>query len=166
LREWEAVLDDLEADPRRCADRLDWVAKRELLQAFLESEKLSWRDEVVQSLDLEYHALDPQRSLFVELQNQGAMRRLVTEEDIARALAEPPRDTRALIRGLCIKRFPAAIRALNWGRITLLQDGQELTLDLRALVDGRVRALAPLLEGDSTPRELLGIIQETLSKGG
>jgi proteasome accessory factor PafA2 len=166
LREWEAVLDDLEADPRRCADRLDWVAKRELLQAFLESEKLSWRDEVVQSLDLEYHALDPQRSLFVELQNQGAMRRLVTEEDIARALAEPPPDTRALIRGLCIKRFPAAIRALNWGRITLLQDGQELTLDLRALVDGRVGALAPLLEGGSTPRELLGIIQETLSKGG
>lgn len=166
LNEWEAVLDDLETDPMRCADRLDWAAKRHLLQTFLESEKLSWRDEIVRSLDLEYHALDPNRSLFYELQNQGVMRRVVTEGEIERAMREPPHDTRAYIRGLCVQKFSSAICALNWGRITLSQNGQDFTVDLRALVDGRVGALAHSLARASTPRELWGIIQETLPTKG
>jgi proteasome accessory factor PafA2 len=160
LKEWESVLDDLEADPMRCADRLDWVAKRHLLQTFIESEGLSWRDAIVRSLDLEYHVLDPQRSLFYELQNQGAMRRLVAEEEIERARGEPPPDTRAFIRGLCVQKFSSAVRALSWGRITLSQNGQDVALDLRALVDGRVSVLNHSAEGVSTPRELLGIIQQ------
>lgn len=166
LREWESVLDDLEADPMRCADRLDWVAKRRLLQTFIESEKLSWHDEIVRSLDLEYHSLDPTRSLFYELQNQGAMRRVLTESEIEGALRHPPQDTRAYIRGLCVRRFSSAIRALNWGRITLLQDGQEFSLDLRTFVDGQVGVVNRSVESASTPRELWGIIQETLKKGG
>lgn len=167
LKEWESVLDDLEADPMRCADRLDWVAKRQLLQTFIETEKLSWRDEIVQSLDLEYHALDPTRGLFYELQNQGMVRRLVSDDEIARALHDPPHDTRAYIRGLCVRKFSSAIRALNWGRITLSQNGQDLTIDLRSLVDGRLAMLPHWAKGVSTPRELLGIIQQTLeTKGG
>ncbi|MFN4218319.1 MAG: proteasome accessory factor PafA2 family protein [Candidatus Bipolaricaulia bacterium] len=163
LKEWETVLDDLEADPMRCADRLDWVAKRKLLHAFIESERLSWRDEIVRSLDLEYHALDPNRGLFHELQNQGAMRRIVTEDEIARAMRHPPRDTRAYIRGLCVRKFSSAIRALNWGRITLVQGEQEFALDLRSLVDGRVGTLTRVVEGVSTPRELWGIITAVAS---
>lgn len=167
MKEWESVLDDLEADPMRCADRLDWVAKRQLLQTFIETEKLSWRDEIVRSLDLEYHTLNPTRSLFYELQNQGAMRRIVTEDEIVRAIHQPPEDTRAFIRGLCVRKFSSAIRALSWGSITLSYNGEDFTINLKNLVDGRVGALAPVLEGTSTPRELLGIIQQTLQmKGG
>ncbi len=166
LTEWESVLDDLETDPMRCADRLDWAAKRQLLDAFLDFAKLSWRDEIVRSLDLEYHALDPNRSLFYELQNQGGMRRLVTDAEIARAMRHPPHDTRAYIRGLCVQKFSGAIRALNWGRITLSQNGREFALDLRSLVDNRAKMLARSVEGASTPHELWSIIQETLQKGG
>lgn len=160
LREWESVLDHLEADPARCADRLDWVAKRQLLQTFIESEKLSWQDEIVRSLDLEYHSLDPERSLCCELQNQGAMRRLVSDDEIAQAMHEPPHQTRAFIRGLCVRNFSSAIQALNWGRITLSQDGQHFTLDLSSFVDSRVSALHHQLKGVSTPRELWSIIQD------
>lgn len=166
LTEWESVLDDLEADPTRCADRLDWVAKRQLLQTFIESEKLSWRDDIVRSLDLEYHGIDPERSLFYELQNQGAVRRLVTNEEIERAMRQAPTDTRAFIRGLCVRKFSSAIRALSWGYITLSYNGEDFAIDLRSLVDGRVGALAPVLEGASTPHELLGIIQRTLQVKG
>lgn len=160
LRAWESILDDLEADPARCADRLDWAAKRQLLQTFIESEKLSWDDEIVRSLDLEYHSLDPERSLFYELQNQGAMRRLTSDAEIEGALREPPRQIRAFIRGLCVKKFSSAIRALSWGHITLSQDGQDFVLDLTSLVDGRAEAFS--LEEVSTPRELWSIIQGEL----
>src|SRR5213594_827139 len=39
IREWESVLDGLERDPMTMAGKLDWVAKKWLLQTFIESEK-------------------------------------------------------------------------------------------------------------------------------
>src|SRR5213594_4271148 len=64
IREWESVLDGLERDPMSMAGKLDWVAKKWLLQTFIESEKLRWDDPWLQSLDLEYHNLDPKRGLY------------------------------------------------------------------------------------------------------
>ena len=44
LDEWERTLDALESDPMQLTDRVDWVAKKWLLDAFRESENLSWDD--------------------------------------------------------------------------------------------------------------------------
>ena len=58
LEEWETVLDDLDRDPMSLTDRVDWVAKKYLLETFMEAEGLSWDDPWLQSLDLEYHNID------------------------------------------------------------------------------------------------------------
>ncbi len=160
LRAWESVLEDLEADPRRCADRVDWVAKRELLQTFVEREKLSWQDEILRSLDLEYHNIDRERGLFYGLQGQALMRRWVSESEIERALSEPPRGTRAWVRGLCVQKFPHAILALNWGQIHLHDGNEDLTIDLRNFVDGRLGEIRDVLQAVSTPRELWRMIRQ------
>ena len=55
LQEWENILNDLEVDFMRCVDRIDWVAKKYLLNTFQESERLNWTDPWLQSIDLEYH---------------------------------------------------------------------------------------------------------------
>lgn len=155
LREWESVLDDLERNYTRCADRLDWVAKHQLLQAFIESENLRWQDEIVCSLDLEYHNIDPQRGLFYELQRQGAVRRWVSDHEIEQARERPPRETRAWVRGLCVQKFSDSIVALNWGQIHLRDGGEELTIDLKSWVDGRLGALdTESFEMASTPHAL------------
>src|SRR5207248_5711899 len=44
LREWENVLNDLERDVMSTRDRIDWAAKKFLLDALQEEEKLSWSD--------------------------------------------------------------------------------------------------------------------------
>lgn len=103
LHSWEETLDALERDPLELADRLDWVAKFHMLQLFKESEGLTWQDEVLHSLDLEYHNIDPDRGLYYALESR---RRLVSEREIERALEEAPTDTRAcgrakIVRGLC-----------------------------------------------------------------
>src|SRR6188768_2902917 len=95
LHEWENVLNDLERDVSLTRDRVDWVAKKELLSAFQEGEKLSWSDPWLQAIDLEYHAIAPGEGLFQELVKQGAMRRIVPEEEIAVATHQPPETTRA-----------------------------------------------------------------------
>ena len=44
LDAWEQVLYDLEVDPLRTADRLDWSAKYRLIEEFRQAEKLSRND--------------------------------------------------------------------------------------------------------------------------
>src|SRR2546423_5876237 len=75
LIEWERTLDDLERDPMSTADRLDWSAKKQLYQEYIDSERITWQDEVLQSLDLEYHNVNPAMGLHAGLEDAGAMDR-------------------------------------------------------------------------------------------
>src|SRR5208282_5235314 len=51
--DWGKVLLDLEADPMRCRNRLDWVAKLGLIREFQASQNIKADDPWLQSLDLE-----------------------------------------------------------------------------------------------------------------
>ena len=82
LTEWEDTLNVLEADPMSLTDRLDWVAKKWLLETFAEEEGVAWDDPWLQSLDLEYHNIDLDEGLYYGI----PMRRLVTDEQIDAAL--------------------------------------------------------------------------------
>ena len=99
LTEWESTLDRLEKDPMELTDRLDWVAKKWLLETFIDEERLTWDDPWLQSLDLEYHNIDQEEGLYYELETSGLMRRLVTDRQIESAIHNPPADTRAYFRG-------------------------------------------------------------------
>ncbi len=105
LREWENVLNDLERDPMAARDRVDWAAKKFLLEALQQEEKLSWGDPWLQSIDLEYHNLDLDRGLYYELLRKGLMRRVTGEEEIKTAIFNPPETTRAFFRGRAVARF-------------------------------------------------------------
>ena len=117
LREWENVLNDLERDVVLTRDRVDWVAKKFLLKAFQEEEKLAWSDPWLQAIDLEYHNIDLDQGLFYELLRQGSMRRIVTEEEIKAAIFTPPETTRAYFRGRSVARFNDAIASIQWDEI-------------------------------------------------
>ena len=103
LREWERTLNDLERDPMSCVDRVDWVTKKWLLDMFREEEGLSWSDPWMQSLDLEYHNINPDKSLFYDLERQGSTQRVVKDDHVDRASFEPPQDTRAKGRSRLVK---------------------------------------------------------------
>jgi proteasome accessory factor A len=103
LREWESTLDALERNPWELEDRLDWVAKRRLIETFRESEGLPWNDDMLQSLDLEYHNINPETGLYYGLQEIGAMRRVTTDEAIQRATHRAPENTRASARAKLIQ---------------------------------------------------------------
>jgi proteasome accessory factor A len=117
LREWEGVLDDLERDPLSTRDRVDWAAKKLLLNSLQEEEKLSWNDPWLQSIDLEYHNVDPEAGLYYELVRQGSMRRVVTEDEIRLAIFSPPETTRAFFRGRSVARFNEQIQSIQWDEI-------------------------------------------------
>ncbi len=135
LREWETALNLLETDPDALGDRLDWVAKRQLLSLFAESEGVPLDAPAMIALDLAYHDIDPAEGLYYALVEQGRMQTLVSPEAIALAMQNPPRDTRAAIRGLCVQRYAAQVESINWERIVLRTDDQTVRLDMSQLVD-------------------------------
>jgi proteasome accessory factor PafA2 len=152
LAEWERVLDDLEADPHRAEDRVDWVAKRRLLESYLEAEGVWWEDPVVRSLDLEYHNLDPEEGLFAALEEGGQMRTLVTPAAVAAAGTEPPA-TRAWLRGELVRRFPKALEGLTWGGGVLRHAPGEALVFSLPVEPERVAALRERLAQAKTPTE-------------
>jgi hypothetical protein len=120
LREWESVLNDLERDVMIARDRVDWAAKKFLLNALQEEEKLSWNDPWLQSIDLEYHNVDLETGLYYEVVRQGAIRRVVSEDDIKTSIFAPPETTRAFFRGRSVARFNDQIASLQWDEIVFV----------------------------------------------
>jgi Pup amidohydrolase len=137
LQEWEAVLNDLERDVALARDRVDWVAKKFLLNAFREEEKLSWTDPWLQAIDLEYHNILPGQGLFHELVGQGSMRRVVSEEEIESAIFAPPETTRAYFRGRSVARFNEAITSIQWDEIAFAHNSRSHRITLPAPADDK-----------------------------
>jgi proteasome accessory factor A len=122
LQEWEKVLNDLETDVMQCADRIDWVAKKYLLNTFQETEKLEWTDPWLQAIDLEYHNISWEQGLHYELMRQGQIRRILKEDEIKEAIFMPPETTRAYFRGRSVARFNARIQTIHWDEVVFGQD--------------------------------------------
>ena len=142
LGEWENVLNDLERDVMVTRDRVDWAAKRFLLDALQEEEKLAWSDPWLQSIDLEYHNVDLERGLYYELARQGSMRRIVSEDEIKMAIFTPPETTRAFFRGRSVARFNDEITSIQWDEIVFANGAQSRRIALpEALLDARLGAL-------------------------
>ena len=110
LRRGEEVLSDLEIDPMRLADKLDWVAKYRLVSGYRERHGIAWDDPHLAAIDLQFHDIRRGKSLFYRLGQE----RLLADEEIEVAVTEPPRRTRAYFRGKCLAKFASNVAAANW----------------------------------------------------
>jgi Pup amidohydrolase len=114
LERWEEVLEGLETDPRSLSDRLDWVAKLSVLDAYRERDGLDWKHSKLKLIDLQYHDVRRDKGLYYRLERSGKMKRVVTDEEVDWAVDHPPEDTRAYFRGECLRRFSNRIVAASW----------------------------------------------------
>ncbi|NQV06042.1 proteasome accessory factor PafA2 [bacterium] len=121
---WEEILGDLESDPMKTADRLDWTAKLQILDGYRERDSLAWADPKLRLLSLQYHDVDPARGLYDRLAATGRMRRLFTDDEIAAAVIRPPERTRAYFRGRCVDQYEGSVVAANWDSL-VFETGQD-----------------------------------------
>jgi proteasome accessory factor A len=117
LDRWEDALDKLGRDPMLCAGELDWVAKLRLLEGYRERESLGWSSHKLQLVDLQYSDVRPEKGLYQRLVARGSMATLFTEDEVQRAIVEPPDDTRAYFRGRCLAKYPAEVVAASWDSV-------------------------------------------------
>ncbi len=105
LQKWEYVLTKLEEDPMQLHHEIDWVIKLHLLQAYGERTNLppETSGDRMLMLDLQYHDIRREKGLYFLLERKGQVVRLATNEQIEKAMVDPPQNTRAKMRGELIK---------------------------------------------------------------
>jgi len=130
LNEWRFVLNALAHEPMSLIDRVDWVAKKWLLETFAEAEGLEWSDPWIESLDLEYHNLNPDRGLYAELRRRGAVKLVVDDDMVHRAMVHPPQDTRARARSEVMRALTAykTRYVIDWDSV-YLEDERFFSID-------------------------------------
>jgi Pup amidohydrolase len=153
LRRWEAVLTGLEDDDLgSLATQVDWVAKKRLMEGFIERHGVDWTSPKVAALDLQYADLRPDKSLFARV----GMESLVDPGEVEQAMTEPPEDTRAFFRGKCLQRWPNDIVAANWDSLVFDIGGDPLRrVPMMEPMRGTRSHVGTLLDECSTSAELL-----------
>ncbi|MDQ6860159.1 MAG: proteasome accessory factor PafA2 family protein, partial [Verrucomicrobiota bacterium] len=119
IESWSYTLDALANKPEALIGGVDWVTKKWLLEAFIESENLSWDDPWLQSLDLEYHNIHPEKGLFFGV---PAAKRIGEWNNSVRrpeAATSPPSNTRASGRSRAVALFQKRPQpyVINWDSI-------------------------------------------------
>ena len=134
------------------ATQSSWVAKLRLIDGYRERHGLGWDDARLAAMDLQYHDLRPERSLFARL----GVERLTDDAEVTSAMTEPPRSTRAWFRGKCLQRWASQIVAANWD--SLVFDVHSDTLRRVPMMEplkGTAEMVDELLNGCDSPIELL-----------
>ena len=152
LRRWEDVLTGLESDPMSLAGTLDWVAKYRLLSAYRERHGLEWSDPRIAAMDLQYHDVRPEKSLFSRL----GLERITTDDEVEAAITEPPTTTRAYFRGKCLQRWAPSIAAANWDSLVFDLGSEPLRrVPMMEPLRGTAAIVDTLLDGCTSPAELI-----------
>jgi proteasome accessory factor PafA2 len=160
LERWEGVLGALETDPLSLSRELDWVAKFRLLEGYRERDGLDWSDHKLRLVDLQYHDVRRDRGLYQRLAATGKVERLVGDDDIDRAVMDPPEDTRAYFRGRCISKYPDAIAAASWDSVIFDTGSEALQrVPMREPLRGTRSHVEDLLARAEDPATLVDLLR-------
>lgn len=99
---WERVDAALATDRESLVGIVDWVSKQHLLEAFCQSERIHWDHPWLESQDIEFHQIDPDKSLGLAL---ASMDGYWNAPQVAQARSEPPTDSRAHARSRLMREI-------------------------------------------------------------
>jgi len=125
---WEHVHNGLSTDPTSLVGIVDWVTKEYLLRAFCEREGITWGNPWLESQDLEYHQIDPDRGLGLALANENG---IWSPARLPQARSEPPSDSRAHARSRLMREIMGkeASYFLDWEAVEVPNQKRTRLLD-------------------------------------
>jgi proteasome accessory factor A len=160
LAKWAYVLEKLEEDPRQLKQEIDWVIKRELIEAYMARHHLFWEDPRISLIDLQYHDVRPSKGLYYLLEEEEKVERIVSDEEIEEAIVNPPCDTRAYFRGRCLQKYAHNISAVNWDSMIFdLDHGPLKKVMMMEPTKGTEMDVGRIIDSSPTAADLLEALQ-------
>jgi proteasome accessory factor A len=160
LARWEDVLNRLENDPMSLAGELDWIAKREVLEGYRRRDGLGWDAARLHLVDLQYADVRPDKGLYNRLVARERIQRLLDEDEVLRAVQQPPEDTRAYFRGRCLEQYADDVAAASWDSVIFDLPGRDSLQRVPTLepLRGTRNHVKELLDRCRTAEELVRIL--------
>ncbi|KIH98868.1 Pup deamidase/depupylase [Streptomonospora alba] len=160
LDRWESTLDRLAADPMQLSEELDWVAKLKLLESYRSRDDIDWGHHRLQLVDLQYSDVRSDKGLYNRLAARGRMQRLLSEDEVERAITEPPEDTRAYFRGRCLAKYADSVAAASWDSVIFDLPGRDSLQRVPTLepLRGTREHVGELLEQSATAADLVSVL--------
>jgi proteasome accessory factor A len=128
LKLWSRALNGLATDPSSLVGLIDWPTKEFLLEQFRTREGLSWNDPWLESQDLEFHQVDPERSYGLAMANSDGF---WNPEGVAEAKREPPHGSRAFARSRLMREIQGKPGSyyVDWSEVSGPDDLRALLLN-------------------------------------
>ncbi len=150
VRLWREVIEQYRSDPMGLADRVDWIAKLQIIDRERERSGVELNDPKIALIDLIYHDTNLDRGLFYRRSARGHFERMVSDEQVELATTTPPPTTRAHMRGTFIQAAKQWRRdyTVDWVHLKLNDEMQRTVLlkDPFKSTDERFQKLLASLE--------------------
>jgi proteasome accessory factor A len=129
---WRETLGFLQrGDHDRAARRVEWLAKRRVLESAMSGSGLDWAAPEIRQLDLCFGDLTPERSVFYSLRAAGAVDELVSPAQVAHYRQHPPDDTRARARTTLVRQLGQDnVVSVDWAEVRVRHGGQVYAVQL------------------------------------
>ena len=130
VQAWRFAIDRLRHDPQALIGKLDWITKQFLLESFIDAQGITWRDTWLESLDLEYHQVDPTRSLLAGLPGTALIQQGLPGLAKRDFFLHPPPNTRANLRSEAMRTIlhKKLSYVIDWDLI-YIGEGKQIHLD-------------------------------------
>ncbi len=160
LQRWGDTIEALRRDPLECRKQLDWVAKLGLLESYRDRDGLDWDSPKLHLIDLQYSDMRRDKGLYQKLVQRGSIERLLTDDEVARAVTNPPEDTRAYFRGRCLAQYADRIAAASWDSVIFDLPGRDSLQRIPTMEPSRGtrQHVGELLDRCKTAEELFAAI--------
>ena len=155
---WERILTGLENDPESLRLEIDWIAKRLLIESFAERHGLSWFDPRVRLLALQYHDVREGKRITDII----GLKKIIPDSDVLEGVDNPPHETRAYFRGICLQKWPESIVSANWDSLVFRLEGDHLKrIPILDPSEGSFEKVQLLLERSTSPSQMIEEIESS-----
>jgi len=114
-------------------------------------------------VDMGYTNIDPRVSIFHALERKGLIKRIVSDDEIKRAMSEPP-GGRAFQRTLLLNTFAEKIVHTDWHQVSLREQGKLIIIKLKNPLGYNTEAVKSLVAKDMSLEKLRDIWISTIEK--
>lgn len=160
MTQWRELIDGVRDDPDSVADRIDWLAKKRIIDGYAERHRLQPLDAKLRAIDLQYHDIRPEKSLA----RRAGLRELWSEDQISEAVHNPPTTTRAYFRGECLRRYGEQVVAANWDSIVFdTGNGPLQRVPMMDPIRGTEALTKALLDASPRAEDLLKALESSKS---